>query len=220
MKIFLRQDLKCVLIVKFSMKIIFQTMIVVHLILHYQQIHCQNQASKSTVMLMDCLLIEIYLICIFYFTDHTIINVETVDELPKKCTLEQTERIENCWKTVFLLLEQYQQNKLKQFSKQPPFKPEQSNLIELNELNDFYSLYSCFFNKPLIIVGNFAVKKMNLIAMLSSLKLEGELDCFNLQLSHQECRKKLKPKKKFFDEISIKNIINSSIDFNLGNFTF
>lgn len=153
------------------------------------------------------------------FTDQTIINVETVNELSKKCTLEQAERIENCWKTVFLFLEEYQQNKLKQFSKQPSIKPE-SNLMEFNELSDFYSLYSCFFNKPLIIVGNFAVKKMNLIAMLSSLKLEGELDCFNLQLSHQECRKKLKPRKKFFDEISIKNIMNSSIDFNLGNFTF
>nr|XP_027205737.1 transmembrane protein KIAA1109-like [Dermatophagoides pteronyssinus] len=117
-------------------------------------------------------------------------------------------RINNCWRTISRMLEQYQKTKSKLFTNQA------DQFEQFNE-DDFYSVYSGLINKPLIIMVNTAVSKMNVIAMLSGLKLESELYNFNFSVSHQECRKKHKTRTQWPNNLAIQNLINTTIDINL-----
>ncbi|KAH9506664.1 hypothetical protein DERF_011385 [Dermatophagoides farinae] len=117
-------------------------------------------------------------------------------------------RIDNCWRTISRMLEQYQKTKSKLFTNHA------DQFEQFNE-DDFYSVYSGLINKPWIVMGNTTVVKMNVIAMLSGLKLEGELHNFNFSLSHQECRKKYKARTQWPSNLGIQNLINTTIDINL-----
>lgn len=136
------------------------------------------------------------------------------------------EHIDKCWGSVYLLLDKYQQNKI--FILNSVLM--QAKLDNVDKSNEFLNAFNEYaFNAnmkdigfPIIISGNGLIKRMNLVAMLSGLKLNGDLTNFGFGVTHFEYFKKNKAKQdaSFTSTFSYKDMLNTTVDVTLGMYLY
>lgn len=168
---------------------------------------------------------------------------EAMNEQPAAAPVEQAKvsidslsHVEKCWRTVYFLLEQHRRNRVQMYlHSSSAFAGGKSTVAQMMGAQDgavatdannnqnnqtVYVMYpnlDLFGGSPVIVVGSGLVKRMNLVAMLSTLKLDGDLTNFGFSLALQDSsrRERPKPTVTFSPVVHLKNTLTASIDVDL-----
>lgn len=146
-----------------------------------------------------------------------------------KSSIDSFTQVEKCWRTVYFLLDQHRRNRVQMYlNSSSAFSNKNAVAHLLNQpesteanSNTVYLMYpnlDLFGGCPVIVAGSGLVKRMNLVAMLSTLKLDGDLTNFSFSLTHQGSsrRERPKPAVTFSPVVHLKNILTTSFEVNLG----
>lgn len=161
-----------------------------------------------------------------------IVTIDKNEDLRTDQPPTALDQAEKCWKTVYFWLDKYKRNRIQTYltnyslGNSPALNEElrsssSINWKNVNFLNDDNILvlhHKLICNRyPFIFVGSALVKRMSLVAMLSGLKLDGELANLSFNVIHNQMFKKnkVKPNQSMTNAVQMKNIHSISASIKL-----